>query len=301
MALRRMISNLITNTAPFLRMPATAQMLYMHLTVNADDEGVAEGFEIIRKSGTSEDDLFLLGEKGFITILDRENLVVLINEWEEFNAIRKDQFKESRYHDLIESQKVNSTTGCQSKDGQPVTGCQSKDGQPVALGKVSIGKVSIGKDSINTTATTTCSNNNILAPVDKSVNKTVDNLQSQQSPFSKHMSDEKFGEVAKLYQDNVHLICNQVEADDLASFYDEYGYEWIVMAIKEAARANAKSIRYIKGILGNWSTRGYSDPWNHPDNKPKPGGKGRNKQTHSQKVADMAEEAMEMMEATTGS
>ena len=116
MALRRMISNLITNTAPFLRMPATAQMLYMHLTVNADDEGVAEGFEIIRKSGTSEDDLFLLGEKGFITILDRENLVVLINEWEEFNAIRKDQFKESRYHDLIESQKVNSTTGCQSKD-----------------------------------------------------------------------------------------------------------------------------------------------------------------------------------------
>ena len=33
----------------------------------------------------------------------------------------------------------------------------------------------------------------------------------------------------------------------------------------------------------------------------KPGGKGRNKQTHSQKVADMAEEAMEMLEATTGS
>ena len=57
---RRMFSDRITSSAKFLKMPATAQMLFFHLGMKADDEGVVEGFIIMRMAGATEEDLRLL-------------------------------------------------------------------------------------------------------------------------------------------------------------------------------------------------------------------------------------------------
>jgi len=57
MAQRRMFSKKIINSAKFLKMPVSTQCLYFHLGLNADDEGVVEGFNIMRMICATEDDL----------------------------------------------------------------------------------------------------------------------------------------------------------------------------------------------------------------------------------------------------
>ena len=97
MAQRRMFSKSIISSARFLKMPVTARLLYYDLGMAADDDGFVEAFTVLRTTGASEDDLHLLSERGFITILDEE-LVTRINDWEINNQIRKDRYVPSVYH-----------------------------------------------------------------------------------------------------------------------------------------------------------------------------------------------------------
>lgn len=70
MADRRMFSKRITNSARFLRMSNSAQALYLHIGMAADDDGVVEAYPIMQMVGASEADLDLLAEKGFVKVLN---------------------------------------------------------------------------------------------------------------------------------------------------------------------------------------------------------------------------------------
>ena len=164
----------------------------------------------------------------------------------------------------------------------------------------SIVEDSIGKyRGVYTAATTNYSDSSgvIEPPVDNCVEKL--RQQKQGSPISR--KDPRLAEVFTLYQDNIHSIPNQVEADDLASLYDEFGREWLVQAIREAARARARSIKYIISILESWAKKGVSEPWKHQDKKRPAGGavlelpKNKQQKTHSEKVADIAQQAIDML------
>lgn len=100
MAERRMFSKKVIGSGRFLRMPPSSRLLYYDLGMYADDDGVAEAFFVMRTTGATEDDLRVLAAKGFITILN-EDLVVLINEWDTNNLLRKDRYNKSIYGDLI--------------------------------------------------------------------------------------------------------------------------------------------------------------------------------------------------------
>lgn len=65
------------------------------------------------------------------------------------------------------------------------------------------------------------------------------------------------------YQNNIHSIANEAEKDLLLNMLQEYGIEWLTKAIEEAALQRAYTIKYVDGILRNWSKRGVSDPWNY--------------------------------------
>lgn len=65
------------------------------------------------------------------------------------------------------------------------------------------------------------------------------------------------------YQNNIHPIANEAEKDLLLDMLQEYGIEWLTKAIEEAALQRAYTIKYVDGILRNWSKREVSDPWNH--------------------------------------
>ena len=95
MVQRRMFSKQITDMDTFLDMPATAQNLYFHLNMHADDDGFLGNVKTIRRMvGASEDDQKLLIEKQFLIMFP--DGVVVIRDWHIHNYIQKD-----RYHQTI--------------------------------------------------------------------------------------------------------------------------------------------------------------------------------------------------------
>lgn len=92
---RRMFSPKITSADRFLDMPVSARELYFQLGMNADDDGFVTPKKIMRMIGASEDDLKVLGAKGFI--IPFQSGVIVISAWRVNNLIRKDWYQETIY------------------------------------------------------------------------------------------------------------------------------------------------------------------------------------------------------------
>ncbi len=100
MARKRMLSALIIDSDAFLDMPLSAQALYMHLNMRADDDGfVGNPKRIQQYIGASSDDLKLLLAKRFI--LAFENGVIVIKHWKMHNTIQKDRYTPTAYQDEL--------------------------------------------------------------------------------------------------------------------------------------------------------------------------------------------------------
>lgn len=98
MAQRRMFSQKVTETDKFLDMALTAQSLYFHLGMNADDDGfVGNPKSIKRMIGASEDDLKALVEKDYLIVF--EDGVVVIKDWLVSNYVKKDRYTPTIYTD----------------------------------------------------------------------------------------------------------------------------------------------------------------------------------------------------------
>ena len=98
MAERRMFAKTIVDSDAFLEMPATAQMLYFHLAMRADDDGfINNPKRIMRMIGSGDDDLKLLIVKKFI--IPFESGVVVIKHWKIHNYIQSDRYKETVHKD----------------------------------------------------------------------------------------------------------------------------------------------------------------------------------------------------------
>lgn len=152
MSSRRMFSARITESTRFIKMPASSQNLYFHLGMNADDDGVAEAYPVMRTVGATEDDLKVLVGKGFVTVLNSD-LVSYLNDWRENNCIRADRKIDSIYKDLLlqicpnadlkpskETYYSRQKLICQTNDRQEGDNCQPND---------RIGKDRLGKDRLN--------------------------------------------------------------------------------------------------------------------------------------------------------
>ena len=143
MALRRMISVNLVDSDAFLDLPASAQNLYFHLNMRADDDGfVNKPRSVMRVVGASEEDLKLLTDKGYL--LSFEDGVVTIRHWRVHNLLRKDRYTPTQYQELFSRLTLmpNGTysdhpTASQELFSYPATKRQP-DGNP---GKVSIGQV----------------------------------------------------------------------------------------------------------------------------------------------------------------
>lgn len=96
MAEKRMFAKTIIDSDEFMEMPATAQILYFHLAMRADDDGfVNSPKRIMRMIGSGEDDMKLLIVKQFV--IPFESGVVVIKHWKIHNYIRKDTYSETQY------------------------------------------------------------------------------------------------------------------------------------------------------------------------------------------------------------
>lgn len=139
MAERRMFAKTIVQGSRFLKMPVSSRELYFQMGMSADDDGIVEAWNVMRLTNAHEDDLRVLVSKGFVRILDGEDLIAYLTDWDVNNSIRKDRYHESIYKDL----KLKLSDGNQvTTEWQPSDNhCETE----VRLGKDSIGKDSIGE------------------------------------------------------------------------------------------------------------------------------------------------------------
>lgn len=90
-----MFSKKITNSSNFLMLSPSAQALYLHIGMNADDDGICELFTIMRMTESKPDDIQSLSSRGLVYVIDSK--VVIVKDWNENNLIRQDRYEESRH------------------------------------------------------------------------------------------------------------------------------------------------------------------------------------------------------------
>lgn len=146
MAQRRMFSKKITDTDIFLDMPLSAQALYFHLNMHADDDGfISNAKTIQRMVGSSEDDMKLLVAKKFILPFDSG--VQVIVHWRVHNYIRKDTYNRTIYRTEQEQLTINENGQYIKENNIPPTERIRvvDDSSP----QVRLGKDRLGKDIDN--------------------------------------------------------------------------------------------------------------------------------------------------------
>jgi len=130
----------VIDTDLFLEMPMSAQLLYFHLSLRADDDGfIASTKRILRLIGCGDDDLKVLFSKRFV--IPFESGVCVIRHWRIHNYIQSDRYHETIYKD----EKLELTQDANGSYEKLDTECiqdVSKVLPEVRLGKASQGKTS---------------------------------------------------------------------------------------------------------------------------------------------------------------
>lgn len=91
-----MFSKSVIDSDAFIAMPLSAQALYFHLAMRADDDGFVNSPNRIRRDvGAAEDDLSLLIAKRFALVFDSG--VIVIKHWKIHNYIQKDRYKPTTF------------------------------------------------------------------------------------------------------------------------------------------------------------------------------------------------------------
>ena len=92
-----MFSKTIVKTDAFLDMSQTAQNLYFHLGMEADDDGFVSPKMVMRLLGSTEDDFKVLIIKKFL--IPFESGVIVIRHWKQNNYIQSDRYQPTIYQD----------------------------------------------------------------------------------------------------------------------------------------------------------------------------------------------------------
>ena len=144
MAEKRMFTKKVTDDDNFMSLSSSAQALYLHLSMSADDDGFSNQVSIsMFKAHASVQDLQALLEKRYI--YQFENGVIVIKHWRMANALRKDRYTPTAFQDELAQLGVKDNgsytwlpDGCQMVATRLPDGCHSIDKS--RLGKVSIDK-----------------------------------------------------------------------------------------------------------------------------------------------------------------
>lgn len=129
MAEKRMFAQRIIDSDAFLDMPASAQALYFHLAMRADDDGFIDNpRKIQRICGAGVDDLKLLAAKSFL--IPFESGVVVIKHWKIHNYIAKDRYTPTIHSEekaMLELDENKAYTPCIQDVYRPYTECIQND------------------------------------------------------------------------------------------------------------------------------------------------------------------------------
>lgn len=119
MAQKRMFTMKIVDSDAFLDMPLSAQCLYFHLNMRADDDGfIGNPKRIMRTIGCNEDDFKILIMKRFI--LTFEDGVIVIKHWRMHNCVSQNRYHETQYTDEKSKLLVKDNKSYSFTHGEPL-------------------------------------------------------------------------------------------------------------------------------------------------------------------------------------
>lgn len=144
MAERRMFTKKITDDDRFVSLPSSAQALYLHLSMSADDDGFSNQVSAsMFKAHASTADLEMLLERKYL--YQFADGVIVIKHWRMANALRKDRYTKTAFQNDMEKLCLDENGAYTMSDHD---GCRlvAKRLPQDKLGKDSIGKNSISAD-----------------------------------------------------------------------------------------------------------------------------------------------------------
>ncbi len=149
MAERRMFSKTIIGSDSFLDMPLSAQAFYLHLSVQADDDGFVNNPKTIQRMiGASDEDFKILVDRRFL--LTFETGVACIRHWKCHNYIPKDRYRKTVYRDEKDRLMLDETNLYRfAEDGEEQEKKTDKENPCIQSVYKMDTQDSIGKDSIN--------------------------------------------------------------------------------------------------------------------------------------------------------
>lgn len=222
MAQRRMFSKKITDTDSFLDMPLSAQALYFHLNMGADDEGFVDNIKKIQRSiGASNDDLKILVGKGFL--IPFESGVVVIRHWRIHNYIQADRFQATIYQDEKEQLEFDKSKIASIKPLDQCIQNVSKMDTQVRLGKDSLDKDRLDK---------------------------VNYLYSGEDE-KKSLSQIIKSSNIKINDRHTQMLLDYIGLDNMT-------VDMIQYAVEKTEDAGSTSFNYLKAILENWKKEGFT-------------------------------------------
>ena len=107
MADKRMFTKKVTDDDNFMTLSSSAQALYLHLAMSADDDGFSNQISVsMFKAHASVQDLQALLEKRYIYQFDSG--VIVIKHWRMANALRKDRYTPTNFQEELAKLDVKS-------------------------------------------------------------------------------------------------------------------------------------------------------------------------------------------------
>lgn len=165
MAERRMFTKKITDDDHFLNLSSPAQALYLHLSMNADDDGFCNQITAsMFKAHASVTDLEALLKNRYIYQFDSG--VIVIKHWRMANALRKDRYTPTAFKNEMAMLKFGENGAYKLPDNNDMVAERLPNGCRLVaerLPQVRLGKDSIGKD-INTIS---CNKNSEIEVLDQ--------------------------------------------------------------------------------------------------------------------------------------
>lgn len=218
-----MFTKKITDDDHFLNLSSPAQALYLHLSMNADDDGFCNQITAsMFKAHASVTDLEALLKNRYIYQFDSG--VIVIKHWRMANALRKDRYTPTAFKNEMAMLKVGENGAYKFPDNNDMVAERLPNGcQLVAerLPQVSIGKVSIDKNNKNNIS---CNENSEIEVLDQ-----------------KEMWFESFWEIYPKHQDK-----KKAKQKFLKLCKDEKKYQEIMQGLRNVLPVWAKKdTKYI--------------------------------------------------------
>lgn len=275
MARKRMFDSEIISQDTFIDLPMEAKALYFLLGIEADDEGFVNYKKVLRLYGGTEDSIKILAMKQFI--IPFHSGVIVITDWNINNYLDKNRVTKTIYQNEKKLINFNQNT---KKYELLLNPLNSSVKQMFNKCLTSIEENSIEENSVddeierpdNKTPTSSAPINDLQEQEYQTPKLLIDDNSERPDNKTPELSkngnqerpDNKTPELPKkeitifeYLETNFGRTISPREYEIINSYREIFSLDIIKEAIDRACINNAKTIRYVMGVLNSWESKGF--------------------------------------------